>query len=567
MHMKKDEDEGKHVISVKKLETILIEATFLSSLDEMDDLLCRIWHLLSGASKEELDLVCNIEFHTNLLQKIFSGHEFSSRLISILEIRETYTQNNQSISLLKQDPDYLEGAIFVKAGLELAFLPLFFVANKVIAKEYRAVLKGLLQKVSRNNFSASRVALTCSEILKEKEFNHKIQFTTYTSKMEFFQTLVKVSMLGQFLLVLGMQIELASECFARSKSIVEAEEANINSLLRHIHDVTHIFSIHTKNAVNFAAEESHTKQFINDFVFSNEIILIQTLRSISYGFHEGNFVENLNQKMASAESDLEQLKNLAKQHMQVFTQKKEDEYEWANKIVLITVKTLSVFSMIHDATDQKWKVSVGVRELFCWIDEVNEVVNMYLTSDDWQHLLPYLHPKTEGTEIEWKSTFYTPLENSKFSKINSLADAISDTILAMLNSSGGVIVIGLVEKPKQVNKSSKKFLHNRSGYTFFDISEELKKYNITLDDIQRDLQQRLANIASSSIGQFDKFWNIQPIHIACHKKPLLLVLIHIKKMDEPFVSKVEKNHIFIRKRIKGSNIDVDPRTEFILTKK
>lgn len=557
-------------ISLSLLDKIKIEASFLSTLDEVDDILCRIWHIFAHANKEDLALISGTRFHIELIKKIFSGAYFIHCLQTLKKIRETLKSKHQSLTELNADSEYLKSAIFIKSALEIALLPIKSLIEETDPMELRGVLKDLLRLClsADDRHGIQRIAFICNEILKETVYNHKINFSKFTPTKIFFKSLQEVAAFGQAIFVLSVQIEVVSECFLKTASSEsEMSSANLSIVLNNIYDVTHLFDQTLKLTETSFNKESSLQKFIQEYVFSNEIILFRALQIISSSFHIGNFSENLLKKIAEAEHNLEILNKFAHSRLQAYSAKKEGEYEWANKVYLNTVKLLAVYAAIHPANDIKWKISVAVRELHCWILEAHEIINRWYLSDDWMMLTPFINLDLENKEVEWKGSFYVPLAgDSLFKKDKRLVETIADTILAMLNSEGGTIVIGLVEKPKDVSKNLKKYMRQRSRFTFFDLSQEFDALKISFDDVKRDLQQDIANLSGSTTGQFDDLWSIKPLNILCHDSRILLAIIEVIKMNEPFISKKD-SRIFIKKRIQGSNVEVDPREEYVFSRK
>lgn len=554
-------------ISVSILENILIKATFAASKQDANDILCEMWHIFNGIEKNEKLLVVSIKFQINVLQKIFENAEFQRCLSEVNQDRERMKLENQDLKRLMSDKKYIEKIIILKLFLEIGLFPITFLLTEVDPVEFRGAIKSMLRKICCDigNCRIHTISLLLAEILKESGAKHKFKFDQFIPFDGFHTDLIKVSRLGHSLLVLGIQIEVIGECFLRISAYEKDNRPNLYLSLKEIHGVTFMCK-KTIEAVREFSIDKEIRQFFSGYIFSNEIVLIAALQSISKGLNDGNFNENLLKKIDDIEMELTLLRDLAEKELQAFAGERSGEYEWANKVYLTTIKTLSAYSAINNAIDIKWKMSVAIRELYIWIDEVNKIINRYLINDDWMELLPFIQGDIENKEIEWKSTFYMSIEgNTKIEKNKQLLKSVADTILAMYNSNGGTIIIGLVERPKEVKAVMKKFLQKKQGYTFFNIEQELEIFKTSLDNVRRDIQELLSKISGSSIGEFDEYWTINPLRIFIQNGNIVVVRIDIKESPAPFISS-EGSKIFIRKRIKGRNANIDPRDVFKLNK-
>ena len=256
------------------------------------------------------------------------------------------------------------------------------------------------------------------------------------------------------------------------------------------------------------------------------------------------------------------------------------DIEWSNKILINCNKLLGALSGISKALDEKWKIDVLVNEFSYWIDAVHMILNKYDIEDDWVKIAKYLSQETN--RIEWKSSFAIPTALSKENKSYSLVSKkilydIVKTLLAMINTEGGVILVGLVEKPEEIiEEETRKNLLEKNKKTFFDISFEFSQSQIDVDGIKRRIQDLLRNEALISIESFNNLWNIEPVIIKdLHgNRQITIYKIEVSKSDKLiFSSKVENESegaqtslnkseniwISLLKRADARTIRVDPR--------
>ena len=173
----------------------------------------------------------------------------------------------------------------------------------------------------------------------------------------------------------------------------------------------------------------------------------------------------------------------------------EDDSEWSNKIFITCYKFIGTLIGISDAFDENWKFTVASKEAFEWVTNLHKILNKHDIDDDWEKITKYLNQETN--KVEWKSTFFTPStvekNSEKFAELSKkLFYGIAKTILAMINTEGGVILVGLVENPEQivVDHIRKNILRKKSR-SFFDVSQELEENAMDLDGIKRKMQDVL----------------------------------------------------------------------------
>lgn len=256
------------------------------------------------------------------------------------------------------------------------------------------------------------------------------------------------------------------------------------------------------------------------------------------------------------------------------------DIEWSNKIFINCNKLFGGLSGISTALDKSWKINVLVNEFAVWIDAVDMILNKYDIEDDWVKIAKYLSQETN--RVEWKSSFVTPIALSKKDGSYNLVSgkilySIAKTLLGMINTEGGVILIGLVEKPEEIAEEEiKKNLLEKNKKTFFDISFEFSQKQMDVDEIKRRIQDLLKKETLVSIESFNNLWNIEPVIIKdLHKdKQITIYKIEVSKSDKLiFSSKIENEPgntptsltkaenvwISLLKRADARTIRVDPR--------
>lgn len=240
---------------------------------------------------------------------------------------------------------------------------------------------------------------------------------------------------------------------------------------------------------------------------------------------------------------------------------------YIDKICFITLKIISIFEVIEKSKNSKWKIKVIVREFYNWIEELYNIVNKFDIIDDWEYVKKFL--VEENDQIEWKSSFLTPVkkDNPNFKKDNYLK--ISQTIISMLNTNWGKILIWHIEDLQWINDKIKYF--KREKYYFFDIKNELNKFKTSIDEIVRDLQEIIKQELNCNIIDFDNLFWIEEKLLKINWESISIYFINIERSDEIFYSlfkikdwkkdKYDSRYITLRKRVKWKNECINPYTK------
>ncbi|MBU6431256.1 MAG: hypothetical protein KGJ58_03390 [Patescibacteria group bacterium] len=133
----------------------------------------------------------------------------------------------------------------------------------------------------------------------------------------------------------------------------------------------------------------------------------------------------------------------------------------------------------------------------------------------------------------------------------------------MLNTDGGVLLVGVVENPDTIKRSEiKEFLMKKNGVTFFDINYELKKYGKSFDNVRLQVIDNLKQITDSSPDKFNGLIEFDPIILRDDLRVISIIKILIKKAKKPFVNvKKEGDLVWVSltKRASGQNVNADIR--------
>ncbi len=266
----------------------------------------------------------------------------------------------------------------------------------------------------------------------------------------------------------------------------------------------------------------------------------------------------------------EEVENYGLNNFKVFRGKiTEDDFEWSNKIFVNCSRLFGSLGSISKAIDISWKINAGVREFSDWVGSIHKILNKYDIEDDWEKIAKYLDQETN--RVEWKSTFFTPTQINKDDKGyhstgQNLFYKTVKTLLGMINTEGGAILIGLIENPQEIIVNTiKDNLMVKNNKIFFDVSTELLSSKMNLDVIKRKIQDILKKETSISYDFFNNLWNIQPIIIRSNDghQEITIYKIEVFKSDKPIFSVRDEEGsntwVSLIKRADARTIYVDPR--------
>jgi hypothetical protein len=203
-----------------------------------------------------------------------------------------------------------------------------------------------------------------------------------------------------------------------------------------------------------------------------------------------------------------------------------------------------------------------------WIYRTHEIININEFEDDFKVVSPFL--KEENVRVEWKASLYTPLQGSF---INAQAEekrshevflSIVRAVLALLNTDGGTIIVGYVEKPDIISRpelmSKIAFVYGKS---FFSVGEELKALGRSLDDVRLQILEHLKNQTGVTVEQFNDRITLERVNIRNNNDIIAIVKITVTRLDAPiYTVKVDEHKVTwvtLVKRGSGESINVDPR--------
>ena len=347
-----------------------------------------------------------------------------------------------------------------------------------------------------------------------------------------------------------------------------------------------------KELVQMLNNSKNIMPFINYFKSDkNEENAFNIIAITLQKFETSKTIENdLIETVNNAEKLMKEIKEYSIKNFKAFSGDiKEYNNEWSNKIFINCSKLLGAIGSLSTARDKAWQIDASVKEFADWICSIHKILNKYDIEDDWDKISKYLNQETN--KVEWKSNFFTPTQIKKDDiKYNEISHKcflkIVRTILGMINTDGGVIIIGIVENPEDIiEKDIKDSLLYKNKKYFFNVSEELLIKNLDLDGVKRKIQDVLKKETLTSVDTFNNLWNIEQIFIKSEDgtKEFSVFKIEISKANKLIYSVLSKEEIkdnektdlyktenveniwiSLLKRADGRTIYVDPREKLDL---
>lgn len=229
-----------------------------------------------------------------------------------------------------------------------------------------------------------------------------------------------------------------------------------------------------------------------------------------------------------------------------------EQWEWSNKIYINTFKLLWIFRWVYKVTDRNYSLWVAKWAIKWWIKDLHEVIYSHYheieLNDDWETISSII--QQENKMNEWKEVFLLP--NWK------IDEKIPETILAMMNSEGGYILIGKPDKKNVADTPFQKI--QRNGYVFVNAKKQLDEMSKNLDFIKRNIQDCLHKETKKNIHDLDDLWKLSELTIFddTGNEEIQLFLIEVVKGTNIIPSVKNENWMTVKRRVNGRNEDTLP---------
>ncbi len=549
---------------IESIRNLLYES---STTKDFSNVMVKLFLLFKKMNSKELESFCNYsKYNIDLITEVFKNKTFNNSLYLILHDKSLNRGAGKIVNIcLKLSAISIANTVeFIGAEqaeninrvffLTLSNLPVYLrVTNK---PRIESICKILLDQLfGRDKYEK----IIPPEGINTDEFLPNIKLSNA----------IIASMLGIMASFGALKDAFKSFLIEKNKDIGD-KNFHLTKNLDHIYS-------RTKSAIKLRDIISPNKviffdKFINNFdCRKNEIIATNIISKMTKNFHfqkESTFIKVVFKKAKCTQEVINEI-NIIKNSFSAFSKSKvESSDEWSNKIYLISLKTLSAINAIYGASDKEWALSAILYEYYHWIDNVHEVINRYDIEDDWSSIDKFTNQENGTTE--WKSTFFTsteepllPTKGEEKAIEKKIFGLVIKNIIAMMNSKGGVILVGLVENPKAIVR--KEVIDNlvyKEGFTFFNVNYELNKKNFKLDDIKMMILDALFNKTQLTADKFNDLWSIERLEIK-DKRGVANIYKIVVSRSEKYIyhTKKEGGKIWISliKRADGRVVEVDPR--------
>lgn len=538
--------------------------------------ICRLSSIFESLSFEESkDLYSSTNIYVQALNTALRNPVFLSTLGKVIKTKKNFSE-------IKKDKILFDELILLNSIISMAFFGIainYRVISKTsiefLRKNVTDILKNILKQFNDTEINFVDTCFLLEKIAWDNRLHHNENYDSkfpvkLNDKFLFSNLRTARSFAGIIFTSLIIRPFIEGRFKRVISSLNSSEQFNVSYALDLIYQASNELNEKLGHYYRNAPED--IVSFFNIFIKDNEKNLIYCLRIFCADFHyqgkETKFFQVIENKLKNISYVKKEIVSYMHKNFGVYGQMPDyDDNQWTHKLFLISIKCICLLEEIRYATDRKWVVNASVRELIQWIIDMHEVLNKYYIEDDWDKIKDFVVQENEI--IEWKSSFFTPLEQEYISNEididigRKLFQKILKVILAMLNTDGGVLLIGVVENPASIRRIKlKEHLLIKNGVTFFDINKELKDCGKTLDNIRLQILDNLKQLTDTSADNFNQLFDIEPVTLRNDNQVGTIIKIKIKKSGKYFFNvKKEGGSVWLSltKRAQGQNIDVDAR--------
>lgn len=549
----------------------------LKSIDEIFDVIYAFWLNFEQPRYKGIEDFINEHYlENNLFEELAKNELFIS---SIKKVIDRYHLSHEEFTYNIIYP-CLEDCTIINSFVLLLGFPLSYYFDK-LSKGQVLILRGkisdLLKEIERKidykgsyyeistilNYSTQNLAY-CHH---PKNFpkHYGLNWETLISKLKetrIFMAAVYI-MIPQIYYISSTLSEY-SKFKAKSKFVSLSKI--LSSLFKATAKVDHAINHLEREYFKLYSDTTKFLEFIENFKTVNEKIIDISIIQMTQGVigkeesEHDNFSEMIIKKIKGIDLLIDKVKESSLKLLSAYSSKDHNKGEWSNKVFISTIKTLSALAIVNKSKNDLWKMGVIVREYHHWLDNIHEIINRNILVDDWKIIKDFV--LEEMPNLEWKSSFFTPIQGDDLIYSEKLFLMIIKNIIGMMNSVGGHILVGMVEKPEEVkNEEVKKHLFTKNGKTFFDINYELQNSNsiTTHDELKRRIQDKLNQLTGRETSYFDSYWNINDLVLKNDDKNFVVYLINVKKCDilTLCIEDKEKKSFSLVKRLNGKTENID----------
>ncbi|GAB0174504.1 MAG: hypothetical protein HHAS10_03830 [Candidatus Altimarinota bacterium] len=444
-----------------------------------------------------------------------------------------------------------------------------YLQNNLFLEHRKTLSIGLTEISELLGIDLMRLSFECTRIITNKDINlRKIYYSIFDKDLNKF-LFRKSQLIVRIILLNLVQRKALVIAIRKLKKRMETNSVKIPYIFESIFGCLSEMS----KCKNYANKEKLDLSKIT-YIFSDELVIMELLTLVTSGVQEyqekfenkEKFLrlldEMIENKINSLSSDEVWIKiDGIKKRLHLFsdTNQTQDYFTFCDKILIITIKWLIVVQNIQHAKDRIWKIRTFIRESYEWFSNLEGIINRYL-NEDWESIEKLL--QEENTRIEWKSSISTAIEikmaDGEFKKQN--LKKIAETVISMMNSEGGNIIIGYIENYNKVRDDIKVDCYQKGKYHFYDIALDFERNKYSIDKFMRDIEDIIKNDLRVEIDEFSEFIYFEKLFLTDDKEKFIGNLT-VKKAEKIFFSRGENLSVLLKKRMGRRNEYSDPLTE------
>jgi len=540
-----------------------IDFSNIDNLSVLEDKALLIYQFIS---EEKFTAWESIKFFSNIFENKIFLNNFWDLIQEMDENSHQFDWSKERITFSDKQEYF-----FIKLLFQILWVIIFYIQDKLTYKNREEITKIIHTKCYLFWIDVPKMSFTLIEILSNPSINHifdiKLMNGLELEKRKLFyatfQLIWKSSL--SFLFLNLSQKKILS--IAIKKTVKKIEKIKYSWVYKDIYSACKTIDW----GIDYASRN------INDFwtflklesIFIDEIIVrkvilevtqwIQTPLKKDWDGTTESFLLKINNmiinKIQNSNTTYENIILLSKK-LSFFSDKDlwSEYYNYSDKIYLISIKWVSILLELKKSSTDEWRINTFMRECYNWINELLEIINRY-ANQEWDLLEKFL--QNESTQIEWKSTLFTSIQNDKINttsfKKNNIKK-ISETIVSMMNTDWWKIIIWYIEHYDLILDVYKNKILKKQDYRFYDISTEFDKFSYSIDKMIRDINDIIWN---EIINPFSDYWEnfeIKFINLGLEFDSKI-ILIDVQKSEKLLISRLDKisNSIFVRIRTWARN--------------
>jgi len=570
-----------------EIEQILNDIYKLKNEEELFDLVCKLKLFTQENSNGiffddkifkngKRYLVLKNDYTIGHIKNIFRNQVFLKSILSILKHEKEYRG-------LKSVPsEILKSGQFVNLSLNCCFYFISYFSNDFkqntidfIGRYFWGEIRKL-KKCFLYEFSNIDILNVFEELIFNRKYFFQKDFSVSINTPSFYSNFKKSRwIIGNYLIDFSLPILLSNsfkEIVGVKKKV--GDQFSLKDSVNRSRSIIKKYK-YLSEGFDFSSFNTEEQRDLSSFGYyfkrreSKKILLLINL--VINGLDDFNHDQIL-EKINNSEQILNKVKPFFYKNFNVFPSYEGPRIEtgqWSNKSFLNTIKFFVLLETVKESNNIQWKIDTFLRYFNNWIDDINDNINYFSELDDYDKIRDVIKPG-ENNLIEFKSTLGLPVQgNIKAESTKgirkSIMEEIARTILAMANSDGGDIFIGIVEKVDKIKDDEiKSHIAERDGIYFLDINYSLRKEKEDFDSKRLLLQELLKSLTKERLDFLDSLFDFHfyKVYIESQKSCIDVLDIKVKKSKKNIFIQKNNNWITLPKRLDGRVELVNPADEF-----